>query len=251
MTDTPAYADLLSLIDDRSAALRQAAAVAPDVTQRVPGCPDWSLADLVAHVGAVQRFWAAAVRAADPVGPPSPDARGDQTPRGDLIEWSAESSGQLLAALRGAGPDSPCWAWWAASGAPLTAGAIARHQVQEAAVHAFDAQEAAGKAEPLPGAVAVDGVAEFLTVCLGSLGAWPHRPARLVFSATDGPSWTVDLSPSGSRLDPPASGDPVSTVHATASDLVLALYGRIPFDNLRIDGDRSVLTELRTWSKVE
>jgi hypothetical protein len=120
--------------------------------------------------------------------------------------------------------------------------------VQEAAVHAFDAQETIGKAEPLPGAVAVDGVAEFLAVGLGSMGEWPHRPARVVFSATDGPSWTVDLTPAGAVLAPAAAGEPVATVHAPASELVLALYGRVPFDDLRVDGDRSVLTELRGWT---
>jgi hypothetical protein len=43
----------------------------------------------------------------------------------------------------------------------------------------------------------------------------------------------------------------VATVHAPASDLVLALYGRIPFDSLRVDGDRSVLAQLRAWSDTE
>jgi len=48
-----------------------------------------------------------------------------------------------------------------ASSAPSTSGAVAWHQVQEAAVHARDAQEAAGHAGPLPAVVAADGVQEF------------------------------------------------------------------------------------------
>ena len=239
-----AYEEFLSLIDDRSAALRSAVAVAPDRDARVPGCPDWSLTDLVAHLGGVQIFWAAAVTAGDPSGPPDP---GDQEPHGDLLEWSAASTRSLLDALRAAGPDAPAWAWWEASGTPLTTTAVARHQVQEAAVHAFDAQETIGKPEPLPAAVAVDGVAEFLSVGAASMGEWPHRPARIAFAAVDGPTHIVDLSPSGARLDPAASGEPVATVHAPASDLVLALYGRVPFDGLRVDGDRGVLTELQGW----
>jgi uncharacterized protein (TIGR03083 family) len=235
------------LVDDRSAAFRAALAAAPDLDARVPGCPDWQLRDLVRHLGRVQRFWALALAAADPSGPPSFDEAALE-PRGDLVEWSAESTALLLSALRSTEPDSPCWAWWPATAAPLTAGSVARHQVQEAAVHAFDAQETIGKAEPLPGAVAVDGVAEFLTVSLGSLGEWPHRPARVAFSATDGPGWTVDLTPTGAVLEPAAAGEPVATVHAPASDLVLALYGRVPFDDLRVDGDRAVLAELRGWA---
>ena len=245
---TPTFDELLALIDQRSAALRDALAAAPDPSAPVPGCPEWSLRDLVAHLGRVQRGWAAVVTAADPAAMPD---FGDQEPAGDLGEWSAASTAVLLDTLRAAGPESPSWAWWPEEAAVHTAGAVARHQVQEAAVHAYDAQETIGKPEPLPGTVAVDGVAEFLAVPLAALGPWPHRPARLAFSAVDGPTWTVDLSPSGARLDPPASGDPVVTVRGTASDLVLALYGRVPFDSLTIEGDATVLTELREWARID
>jgi uncharacterized protein (TIGR03083 family) len=248
MTDTPPYAELLSLIDGRSSALREAVALAPDLGARVPGCPDWTLHDLVVHLGGVQRFWALVVAAPERSEPPP---RADRGPHGDLLEWSAESTRLLLAALGAAGPESPCWVWWPETAGPPTAGAVARHQVQEAAVHAHDAQDTVGKAAPIPGAVGVDGVAEFLAVALGSLGAWPHRPARIVFDAIDGPTHTVDLSPSGARLDPAAAGEPVATVRAPAGDLLLALYGRVPFDALRVEGDRGVLAELRQWSRAD
>jgi uncharacterized protein (TIGR03083 family) len=243
---------LLSLIDERSAALRDAVAAAAVSDARVPGCPEWDLRDLVSHVGAVQRFWAVVVTAGDPTGPPSPEQLGDREPRGDLLAWSAESTSLLLSALRAApGVDAPAWAWWGGSSAPLTVGAIARHQVQEAAVHSYDAQETAGQAQPLPAAVAVDGVAEFLQVGVGSLGVWPHRPASVAFVATDGPTHVLDLSPSGGRLDPAAGGDPSVTARGSASDLVLALYGRVPFDKLRVDGDGEVLAQLRRWSNPD
>ena len=250
MTETPPFADLLSLIDDRAAAFRDALSAATDpAAARVPGCPEWSLSDLARHLGEVHRFWAATVASPEAGGPP-PEPSIDADPH-DLVQWSDESTGQLLAALRDVDPAKPCWAWWPESAAPHTAAAIARHQVQEAAVHAYDAQETIGKREPLPGVVAVDGVAEFLAACLGAQGAWPHRPARIAFTATDGPSWVVDLSSTGAVPDPAASGDPVCTVHASASDLVLALYGRVQFDDFRVEGDRSVLAELRGWSKID
>jgi uncharacterized protein (TIGR03083 family) len=247
MTVSPTFSELLALVDERSAALREAVAAAPDLTARVPGCPEWTLPDLVAHLGEVQRFWALVVRAGAADGPPSADERGDLSPAGDLLAWSAESTRLLLAALTETGPDAPSWTWWPDSEAPQTAGAVARHQVEEAAVHAYDAQETIGKAEPIPAAVAVDGVAEFLQVTYGAEGPWPHRPARVLFVAIEGPTWTLDLTPAGARLDPPESGEPVATVHGSASDLLLALFGRIALDTLPIEGDAAVVDQLRSW----
>ncbi|WP_306209293.1 maleylpyruvate isomerase family mycothiol-dependent enzyme [Actinoplanes sp. RD1] len=247
MTQTPPFEDLLALIEDRSAAFRAAVAGA-DLAAGVPGCPGWTVRDLVTHLGNVHRFWAAAVAAGPAGDPPSEEAVGPREPSGDLLEWSAESTRMLVGALRAAGPGTGCWTWWEASGAPMTAGAVARHQVQEAAVHAWDAQAAAGKPEPIPAAAAVDAVPEFLEVGLGSLGPWPHRPARLTLSATDGPAWVVDLTPAGAEAHPAAAGEPVTTVQAPASDLLLFLFNRIPADAVTVTGDASVLGELGAWT---
>jgi uncharacterized protein (TIGR03083 family) len=251
MTETPSYAELLSLIDERSAALGAAARAAPDLRLRVPGCPGWSLDDLAWHLAEVQRFWAVTVRLADPSAPPAPEQRIVADPGADVLGLLADATRQLLEALRAADPGTPAWAWWAASGAPMTAGAIARHQVQEAAVHAFDAQEAIGKPEPLPAVVAVDGVAEFLSVGLSSLGGWPHGPARVAFAAAEGPRHLVDLSAGGVTVDPATPAGPAVTVHAPASDLVLALYGRTALTDLPADGDRSILPRLAAWIRTE
>jgi len=242
------FDDYLALIEDRSAALRSAVAAAPSLQARVPGCPDWTLADLVEHVGGVQMFWAVVVAEADASSRPPEEKTDFESPTGDLVAWSASATRQLLDALRAAGPSSPAWAWWGASGAPLNAGAVARHQVQEAAVHARDAEETIGRPAPLPAAVAVDGVAEFLSVPLASAGPWPGAPVRIAFAASDGRTHLVDLSSEGVSVDPPVAGSPALTVHGTAGELVLGLYDRIPLDSLRLDGDASLLAELRSWA---
>jgi hypothetical protein len=54
-----------------------------------------------------------------------------------------------------------------------------------AAVHAYDARETIGRPEPVPAGVAVDAIDEFVVVSLGSCGAWPHRPARVVFATVE------------------------------------------------------------------
>src|ERR1700722_15792814 len=122
------FSDMLALIDDRSAALRESAAQAA-LEARDPGCPDWTVADLIAHLGEVQIFWSAAVAAGPAEGPPAEDVVGDREPHGDLQAWSADATAKLIAALKDAGPDRLCWTWWEeAAAAPSTSEAIARHQ---------------------------------------------------------------------------------------------------------------------------
>ncbi|MFD0524021.1 maleylpyruvate isomerase N-terminal domain-containing protein [Paractinoplanes durhamensis] len=106
---------------------------------------------------------------------------------------------EVLGALRAAGPDAGCWTWWDRAESPRTSGAVARHQLQEVAVHTYDAQLAAGAPQPLPGRIAVDGVDEFLqTSCAGAY-RWPYGPATLDYVA-EGHSWRLELGADGVRL---------------------------------------------------
>jgi uncharacterized protein (TIGR03083 family) len=238
----------LSEIEARSAALGKALAEAPDLEAKVPGCPDWSLRDLVGHLGFVQRFWTVAVQQATSASRPPDDTIDRRPPYGDLAEWYAESTDLLITALREAEPDRPCWSWWPASAAPLTAGAVARHQVVEAAVHAYDAQETIGKPEPIP--AAADSVEEFLLVSFGSSGEWPHKPANVAVRTTEGPAWQLALTPAGATL---ATDDepPAASLGGSASDLLLALHRRIPVERLTIDGDRDLVRDLLAWPSLD
>jgi uncharacterized protein (TIGR03083 family) len=266
------FADRLELIEERSAALR-AAAGHVDPAAVVPGCPDWTVRDLVAHLGEVQSFWTAAVTAGPSPRPPAEEGLGGFRPSGDLLAWSARCTGTLLDALRTSGPDAGCWTWWAESGSPSTAGAVARHQAQEAAVHARDAQEAAGAPEPIPAALAVDAVDEFLHVGFGSMDGWPDSPARVSLVADEGAAWTLVLDTTGASVvraphGPAAGGGPAggpdggagagagggarpgATLSGPAGELLLALYRRAPLDGgaLRVTGDVDLVRQLVVWS---
>ena len=250
---TLTFPQMLRLIEDRSAVLRAAAAEV-DLDSLVPGCPDWAVRDLVTHLGEVQRTWAYIVAAGPSEEPPGEDEIPSAEPDGDLLAWSAAATGELVRALTAAGPEQGCWTWWAAaSSAPATAGAVARHQVQEAAVHAFDAQEAAGHAEPLPAPVADDGVGEFVTVSLASMGPWPHEPGQVALEADGTGTWVVDLDADGARLHGPQDGPakPGAWLRGTASDLVLALYGRNTAGEVEIDGDDELAQQLLEWADNE
>jgi uncharacterized protein (TIGR03083 family) len=249
----PGFAEHLSFIEERSAALRAAAAAAPPEV-RVPGCPDWHTADLVWHLGEVQRFWAAIVAAGPADGPPDGAEIPGRTPEGDLLTWSAACTADLLAALRETGPDQPCWTWWASTGGPGTTGAVARHQAQEAAVHAWDAQQTAGRAEPLPAGTAADAVDEFLSVSLGAAGSWKSPAARVGLTADEGPSWLIDLAESGAaatRGEVTAVPPPGAVLAGSASDLLLTLFGRLDPGALRITGDRDLVRRLLDWAPTD
>ncbi|MGA5197354.1 maleylpyruvate isomerase family mycothiol-dependent enzyme [Streptomyces exfoliatus] len=254
MISTLEFPDLLRLIDERSTAFRAAVASAPSLDVQVPTCPEWTLFDLVQHLGQGRRFWAATV-AAGPADAPSADAVAERAvaatrEREALMAWSVASTRQLLDALRDAGPERGCWTWWGASQSPRTCGAVARHQLQEIAVHTYDAQVAAGAPQPLPDEVARDGVEEFLSTCVATTSAWPHKPTTFDFHATEGRSWRLTVDGDGARAARlPAPGPDAAgvSVRGTASELVLFIYDRIPAGSLRIDGDAGLIDLLRAW----
>jgi uncharacterized protein (TIGR03083 family) len=255
--ETLAFPALLQLIDERSTAFRAAVASASSLELPVPTCPEWTLFDLVQHLGQVHRFWAAVVEAGPADAPPAEAAAADLTaaPREPeaLLAWSAESTRLLLDALRAAGPDRGCWTWWGDSQSPQVSGAVARHQVQEATVHTYDAQLTAGAPQPLPDDAALDGVDEFLTTCCEGTDPWPHEAGTIDFQITGGRSWRIALTADGSRttrLPEPGTASATAatvSVRGTAAELVLALYDRIPFDSLQVEGDRRQLEWFRDW----
>ena len=61
--NTLEFADLLRLMQERSTAFQAAVAAAPSLDVQVPTCPEWTLFDLVQHLGEGRRKWAAIVAA--------------------------------------------------------------------------------------------------------------------------------------------------------------------------------------------
>jgi uncharacterized protein (TIGR03083 family) len=200
------------------------AAIAADALDRpVPACPAWTLRDLVAHLGRVQRFWAHTVRVGEDREPSWRSNSPPDTAAADALRvWMRASTDELLTALQETPAETPAWTWWKES---RNAGAIARHQVQEAAVHRWDAQSVTGTPEPLARALADDGVDEFLWI------ATQLRPTpSIAFHCTD-----------TNRVVNVGAQPQAVNVSAPASDLVLLLYGRVGVDAVDVQGERAVL----------
>lgn len=237
------------------AALFRAAAgtTAPDAA--VPTCPDWRFADLVHHVGGVYGFVSAHVsrgvvsrperRSGDVAADAPTDAAG-------LVAWWSERWAELERTLDAVEPDMPAWNW-----APQAKKAVFWHRrmAHETAVHRWDAQVTSGPTEPIEAKLASDGITEVMDSWLPA----GHRKMRnedvrgiVALHATDtGQTWYVRLRGLGVALldtDTLLDDDhPHERAHAngTASDIMLALYGRVPYDVLEVTGDPRLLEALR------
>lgn len=193
-------------------------------------CPGWSVGDLVDHVRQVHWFWAAV--ADGRLTAPPEDASAPPRPADpDLVPVFRDGARRLVDVLGAVEPTASVWTW---APAQQNIGFIQRHQVQEAAVHHWDAAHAAGPELTLTVPVAVDAIEEFLTFSVSSPADHPEKPrpdlnGGLVLRATDAPAaWTIsDAELPGTVRFERRAADAAATVAGTASELLLWLYQRI------------------------
>lgn len=159
--------DLLAHLQRESTRFRDVLATTPAVA-RVPGCPDWSAADLLWHLTEVQWFWAEVVRTRPAAPSEDPPAPVRPAAYDDLLALFDQHSSALLEELRRADPADAAWTW----SAEQTVGFTYRRQALEALVHRVDAEQTAGEATPVDPVLAADGVLEALDVMFGGTPAW-------------------------------------------------------------------------------
>jgi uncharacterized protein (TIGR03083 family) len=246
------------------------AAAAHDADPRlpVPTCPEWTLAQLVGHVGSGMR-WAAVIverRATGPV--PNDQADDTAVPAGadDRAAWLLAGADRLARAVREAGPDAPVWTW----AAERSAGFWLRRILHDTLIHRADAElavgSAAGGAVAVAADLAADGVADYLDLCATLSGDHPDPilaalrgdGETLRLHATDeglgeAGAWLVRRTPGGVVWDRPDtdtdtdsdSGAADATVRGRAADLLLVLNRRVAAGDVPLDvsGDPAVLTD--------
>jgi uncharacterized protein (TIGR03083 family) len=217
----------------------------------VPTCPGWQLRDLAWHLTQIY-VW---VNALVPRGVTDrPDPRPDEPlPAGvdPVVAWT-DAFTELLSTLDAVDPDLPAYNW-----APQAKKASFWHRrmAHETAIHRWDAQMAGGLSEPIEPKLASDGVTEVLDSWLpaGRRSGPTNRAGMIALHGTDVDHvWYVRLRGAGvALLDTDTLLDTDdhherATASGPASDLVLALYGRVAFDTLLVSGDTSLLEGLRT-----
>jgi uncharacterized protein (TIGR03083 family) len=225
------------------------AVAASDPSAAVPGCPEWTVADLARHVGGVHRWAAHHVRTLAPERVPAASI-GISPPddAADLRPWLIDGGATIVGALREADPDAPVWAW----GADQHVRFWSRRMVHETTVHRVDAEQAAGRPPAVDAVVAADGIDELLEnlpcAAYFSPGVEDLRGdgESLALVATDHDAgWRIVLLPDRydwSRADGSAPAADV-TVSGPVLELLLAVYRRRSPDDggVAVEGDRSVL----------
>jgi uncharacterized protein (TIGR03083 family) len=245
----------LSALRTDAPVFREAVGIPGALAAPVPPCPDWTVGDLVRHVGGIYRWARWHVSRGVTSKPERSSAQSaEEAPEGEaVLAWWDAAYAELADLLETLDPETPAWNW-----APQakTAGFWHRRMAHETAVHRWDAQMALGRAEPIEAKLAADGVSEVLDSWLpaGRRKGPIDRIGVVQLAATDVEhDWFVRLRADGgvALLDTATlfdSDDPHARVLArgTASDLQLALFGRVLFDVLELTGDATLLESLRT-----
>jgi len=222
--------DCIAAITAHSAGFAEA--TRGNLDARVEHCPDWSVADLVSHLTEVHWFWATIVSETLDA-PPDASRRPARRPDDELVDAFVAGAARLVEVLRDADQSAFCWTW-----APWQQDVtfVTRHQVQEAAVHHWDAVHAAGDSLVIDPAVAADSVDEFLRFSVASEHDQDDPPAGaldgpLVLRATDtGDVWTLADSDRPGALHVERGAVDGPAVEGSAADLLLWLYGRVRLD---------------------
>lgn len=236
---------LLDVIRDESARMVGASESA-GLDTVVPSCPDWTVADLLGHVGRIQRWQA------DLVARRVQEAEfGFAEPPTDpvvLVSWVEDATALLLEVFAAAPPDTPLWTFVG----PGTPAFWIRRQAHEVALHRVDADLAAGRAPVLDGDLARDGIDEFFDVVVQFRvrDRMTGTGETLHLHRTDGEGeWLVRLTPEGPEVTRAhAEGDVAA--RGTASDLLLAIRGRVEPSALEVFGDESVLRRFIDLSRL-
>jgi uncharacterized protein (TIGR03083 family) len=209
-------------------------------------CPDWTVRDLVSHVGGLHRWSTELVtsgilaetwRSSLPLDYPDGAA-----PLEAWRAWLTTGAADACRTFAAAEQAAPVWAW----GADQHARFWPRRMLFETAIHRIDLDLTLGRAPDLPVGVAVEGIDEqlenlpFVARWNGEVGRLRGAGEMLGFTASDADaSWRVRLEADGWWWDRGSDGSNV-VAEATTVDLLLLMVGR-PVPDVAIRGDRALL----------
>ena len=232
-----------------------------DLALRVPTCPEWTLEQLVHHVGRAYYWATALVTSATEAFIPFesvPEGRLPQQ-RGTYGVWLRDGADRLVRAVAETQAESPVWTW----AKDRRAGFWLRRLTYETVVHRADAAFTTGRPYELAADLAADGVTESLELLASRMAVNPS-PALAALAGTgqtlhlhatddglgDAGEWLIRRTPDGPLWEH-GHGKADVAVRAAAADLLLLLTGRLDADNPAIEvfGDEALLAHWRENAK--
>lgn len=211
----------------------------------VPGCPNFTLAETLRHVGSVHRvttLWARdGHRPEQWQRSPSDD---------DLVGFVRTGVTELLAELGRHDPAESCDTWWPAD---RTHGFWWRRMAHETTVHRVDIEAAAGgPVHAVDPDLALDGIDELLFVWfgyrLGELGMSSPQQGSVALSAADR-RWLAIFERGRSvarRVEAADARSADAMVSGSPMEIYLWCWGRLPDQSVRISGDQEAVGQLWT-----
>jgi len=238
----------LTAFDCEAAAF--AAAARKGLTPPVSSCPEWNVGQLTVHLGTGYRWVTKVVEGRPDAGFDALSSAEESTPDPadpGLVSWFEEGAAELVATLRSVDPSERAWAYHPSQ---QTVGFWYRRMAQETAVHRWDAEAAHGEPTPLDPELAHDGIEEFFNfITVPELLALLRQRAngrrgegeRFHLHRTDGDGeWLVSFEGDNAVISREhAKGD--VALRATASDLLLFIWQRVPAARLEVYGDATLL----------
>ncbi|MBT0567634.1 maleylpyruvate isomerase family mycothiol-dependent enzyme [Williamsia sp. CHRR-6] len=209
------------------------AAGATGLDARVPTCPDWTMAHLLAHMGMVHR-WAQSQLLATEAPFVNEESVLETIPAAGLAEWLSVGSNGLVETLDAVDPEIEAPIFLPATGlTPLMF--WARRQAHETVIHAADAMSAVRGGYPMAADLAItpqfaaDGLDELLYAMapLGRSKLFTDVPYRILVAAADIPArWTLYVTADALTCERMDTADPEVTWSGSAAELYLALWNR-------------------------
>lgn len=241
--------DYLSAIRTESARLADIVSEGP-LDAPIAGCPGWNLGDLAIHMVDVQR-WATHIVRTRQVG-----EHGVSSPAPAAAASALRaSSEEIVQALAAADPQEPCWNF---TGAPQVMSFWFRRQAAEVAVHRWDAEAAVSSSPtPIEAELAAHTIDEFVHLILQRTIERDNIDVSKITSDVhvhctglddiDAPGeWTFEII-DGALVVTDEHRKSAVALRGPASNLALALYGRMGRDDVEVFGSAESLDQ---WSAL-
>ena len=205
-------------------------------SEAIKECPDWTVNDLMAHVGRVYGWVTSIIESGSLERPTTPFPT---PPENDNREWAMNRLSTLLRILRESDPMTPVWTF----GKDQNIGFFIRRMTHETLIHMRDAESIIDEFIEVDGDVACDGIDEYIDGALqrsmNPNKEFLYPDGSIHLHRTDGEGeWLIE--PSGNEIvvsRKHAKGD--VAVRGSAISLLLYLWGREPQD-LDIFGEAKI-----------